>query len=88
MALDFLHERMPKVKCLRPEGGYMLWMDLRDYGLSDEEIHRRIYHQAQVILEDGTAFDPDQGQGFQRVCIPAPRGRVLEALERIAKVLS
>ena len=88
VALDFLHERMPKVKCLRPEGGYMLWMDLRDYGLSDEEIHRRIYHQAQVILEDGTAFDPDQGQGFQRVCIPAPRGRVLEALERIAKVLS
>lgn len=86
-ALAFLHQRMPRVKCLRPEGGYMLWMDLRAYGLSDKELHRRIYHRAQVILEDGAAFDPDLGQGFQRACIPAPRSRVLEALERIAKVL-
>ena len=86
-ALAFLRERMPRVKCRRPEGGYMLWMDMSAYGLSDEELHRRIYGRAQVILEDGTAFDPDLGHGFQRACIPAPRCRVLEALERIAKEL-
>lgn len=86
-ALDFLHDRMPKAKCLRPEGGYMLWLDLRDYGLSDEELHHRIYGKAQVILEDGTAFDPKNGHGFQRACIPTQRTRMLQALNRIAEVL-
>ena len=83
--LEFLKEKMPQVKCLRPEGGYMLWMDFSAYGLSAEEIHRRIFHRAQVVLEDGTFFDPDNGQMFQRACLPAPRARVMEAFERIAK---
>lgn len=87
-ALAFLKERLPRVKCRRPEGGYMLWMDLRELGLSDQELHHRIYGRAQVILEDGTSFDPDHGQGFQRACIPTSRTRLMEALERLAKELS
>lgn len=85
-AVDFLKERMPKVRCRKPEGGYMLWMDFSAYGFGDEEIHRRIYEEAQVILEDGTGFDPVYGKGWQRACIPLPRKRLEEALERIAKV--
>ncbi len=84
-AMAFLQERLPKVHCRRPEGGYMLWMDSRDYGLPEEEIHHRIYHNAQVVLEDGVSFCPETGQGFQRACIPMPRARLMEALERIAK---
>lgn len=83
--LDFLRERMPLVKCRRPEGTYILWLDFRGYGLSDAEIHERIYSRANVLLEDGTMFDPDEGQGFQRICVPSPRSLLKEALERIAE---
>lgn len=86
-ALKFIERNMPKAKCLRPEGTYILWIDLRGYGLSDEEIHDRIYHKAKVILEDGAAFDPEGGIGFQRMCIPTSRLHMLEALQRIEQVL-
>jgi len=83
--LNFLKERMPKVKCRRPEGSYVMWMDFRTYGLSPEEIHDRIYKKANVLLEGGLMFDPELGGGFERVCVPSPRSVVKEAFERIAK---
>lgn len=86
-ALEFIQKNMPKAKCRRPEGTYILWIDLRGYGLDDEEIHDRIYNKAKVILEDGTAFDPEGGSGFQRMCIPTSRSHMLEALKRIENVL-
>ena len=83
--LDFLKKRMPKVKCRRPEGTYILWMDFRGYGLSAEEIHDKIYKKANVLLEGGHIFDPDLGAGFERVCLPSPRSILQEAFERVAK---
>lgn len=83
--LNFIKENLPKVKCVKPEGSYVLWMDFRDYGISAEEIRKKIYVNANVILEGGHLFDPDQGQGFERICLSSPRPLIKEAFERIAK---
>ncbi len=83
--LDFLKERMPKVKCARPEGTYILWMDFRGYGLTAEEIRDRIYNRANVILEAGSVFDPEYGDGYERVCLGTRRSLIQEAFERIAR---
>ncbi len=83
--LNFVKEKLPKVKCVRPEGTYVFWMDFRDYGLTAEEIRQKIYVDANVILESGTLFDPDQGEGFERICLSSPRPMIKEAFERIAK---
>lgn len=83
--IDFLGKNMPKVKCVKPEGTYLLWLDFRAYGISAEEIRKRIYNDANVILERGALFDPDQGEGFERICLSSPRPIVKEAFERIAK---
>jgi len=82
--IDFCKESLPKMKCIRPEGSYILWMDFRDYGLSAEEIHKKIYVDANVLLEGGNLFDPDQGDGFERACLPTRRALIKEAFERIA----
>lgn len=82
--LDFLKTRMPKVKCFRPEGTYIMWMDFREYGLTAEEIHKKIYIDANVVLENGAMFDPDLGDGFERICVPARRSLIQEVFERIA----
>lgn len=84
-ALGFMAEHMPKVKCRRPDGTYILWMDFRAYGLTAEEIHKKIYVDANVMLEGGRMFDPDQGNGFERMCVPTRRELLKEAFERIAK---
>ena len=83
--LDFLKNRMPKVKCLRPEGTYVLWMDFSGYGLEASDIHERIYNKANVVLEGGHIFDPDQGDGFERICVPTRRALLEEVMERIAR---
>lgn len=83
-AVDFLHEHMPKVKVIVPEGTYILWMDFSAYGLSDEEIKDRIQNKAAVFYEEGSIFDPDHGQGFVRLCLGTQRALVEKAMTRIA----
>ena len=82
--ISFLKENMPKVKFVRPQGTYIFWMDFRAYGISKEEIRKRIYIDANVILESGLLFDPDQGSGFERICLSSPRPIIQEAFVRIA----
>jgi len=83
-AIDFFAKEMPKMKISRPEGTYVLWMDLTGYGISDEEVHKRIYTDANVILQDGTVHDAQKGQCFQRMCLPCPRSVLMKACRRIA----
>lgn len=83
--LQFIQKNLPGVSVWRPEGTYILWMDFRGTGLSPEEIHDRIYHKANVCLESGEFFDPEQGKGFERICLPSPRPMIQEAFRRIAE---
>ena len=83
--IDFFAKEMPQVKICKPEGTYCLWMDFRALGLSDEEVHKRIYEDANVLLQDGTVHDPVEGQCFQRMCVPCARSVLMEACSRIVK---
>ncbi|MFV0441074.1 MAG: MalY/PatB family protein [Lachnospirales bacterium] len=85
IVIKFLEDKMPKVKCVKPEGTYLLWLDFKDYGITDEEIRKRIYVNANVLLGQGIHYDKDLGEGFERICLSSPRPMVMEALERIAK---
>lgn len=85
-AIGFIKEHLPKVKVRYPEASYMLWLDFSECGLTPEEIHRRIYVEANVLLEDGVLFDAEHCQMFQRVAICSPRSMVKEALTRIARM--
>lgn len=80
----FLKEKMPKVKTSIPDGTYVMWLDFGGYGLTPDEIHDRIYNQANVLLEDGHLFG-EEGSQFQRICTPSPRPLIQEAMTRIAK---
>ncbi len=79
----FLKENMPKVKVVKPEGTYVMWMDFRNYGLSTEEVRKRIYTDANVILESGSIFG-EEGSGYERICVPSPRPLIEKAMKRIA----
>ena len=59
-------------------------MDFRAYGLSDKEVHDRIFVKANVLLQDGTGHDPVEGQCFQRMCLPCARSVLQTACRRIA----
>lgn len=79
---DFVADCMPKVKLRPPEGTYTLWLDFSGYKISPDEVHHRIYNQANVLLEDGVKFG-EEGLAFQRICVPSPRSMIQEAMRRI-----
>lgn len=82
-ALSFLQEKLPKVKCRRPEGTYLLWMDFSAYGTS-EEVYRRLCVGANVMLDKGIKYGED---GFMRICLPMPRSVLKEIFRRVYQEL-
>ena len=84
-SIEYLKEKLPKVRVWKPEGTYMLWLDFTAYGLSGAEVHERIYNKANVMLQDGNGHDPEEGECFQRMCIACPRSMIKEAIDRMSK---
>lgn len=87
-AMDFFKEKMPWVKTYIPQATYCIWVDFSESGLSGDEIHDRIYNKANVYSQDGAVHDPEEGEHFQRFCVPCARSVLKEALERIAEVFT
>lgn len=78
----FLSEKLPKVKMTELEGTYLVWLDFRAYGLTDEELNRRIIYEAGLWLDAGNIFGKS-GEGFERINIACPRVILAEALKRL-----
>lgn len=79
---DYLEHEMPKVKMREPEGTFLCWLDFTDYGLTDEELMRKINVEAGVVCVPGGWFGPG-GEHHLRLNIGCQK-RVLEkALQRI-----
>ncbi|MBQ2744460.1 MAG: pyridoxal phosphate-dependent aminotransferase [Lachnospiraceae bacterium] len=82
----YLKEKLPKVKMTELEGTYLVWLDFRDYGLSDIELNRMIIHKAGLWLDRGSLFGK-AGEGYQRINIACPRSILTEALDKLVSVL-
>lgn len=78
--------KLHKVTLYKPEGTYLAWMDFSAYGLDDEELDRKLIHEAKVGLNSGSAFGAN-GRCFRRINLACPRAYVEEAVERMARVL-
>ncbi|MDO4505455.1 MAG: MalY/PatB family protein [Spirochaetales bacterium] len=83
-AEKYIGEYCPKIKVIKPEGSYLLWLDFSGLDLTDAEINRRILQEAKVWLDNGTMFGAE-GEKFQRINCATPRKILKVALERICK---
>ena len=85
MMKQLLTERLPEAKFSIAQGTYLAWVDLSGYGLSEQELKRKI-SQAGVFVQFGEDF-VDNGACFMRVNLASPRSVVREGLERICRAL-
>lgn len=79
---SYLAEHLPEIKAIPAEGTYLLWLDCRAMNLTDAELKHFFIHQAGVGLNPGVQFG-QEGSGFMRLNIGAPRQTVLRVLEKI-----
>lgn len=86
-AIDQIRKRCSGIEPIEPEGTYLLWLDCRKLGLSDEELKRFFVEKARVGLMSGIVYG-EGGSGYMRMNIGTPRARVSEAIERMAAVMN
>lgn len=85
LLLDELSET--KIKVIPPEATYMVWLDFRNTGLSDDEIKHKLIHEAKIGLSHGPLFGAG-GEGFQRINLATPVSIVEEALEALKRTFN
>ncbi len=78
----FLAENIPGIRLVEPEGTYLIWLDCSGLGLTDQELNRKVVHEAGLWLDAGNIFGKD-GEQFERVNIACPRKILEEAMERL-----
>lgn len=83
----YLQEHLPRVKMTKLEGTYLVWLDFRNYGLTDKELDEKILNQAGLWLDSGAVFGKC-GEGFQRINIACPRKTLQQALDRLIDVFA
>lgn len=81
---DFLSKEVPRIKFLKPEGTYLIWLDFSDYGLSHSELFEKLEKEAGLILNDGLTFGRE-GKLHARLNAAAPRSIIVEACHRLAE---
>jgi len=84
---QFIQNKIPRVKFIKPEGTYLVWLDFRDLRMNNMELRNLIRKKAKLGLEDGFTFGPG-GEGFQRMNIACPRSVLHEALERLESAIN
>ncbi|MED4204689.1 PatB family C-S lyase [Neobacillus mesonae] len=80
--LNFLQENLPEITCIDSEGTYLLWLDCRKLGLSDQELRASLLQKGRLALEPGTKYGLG-GEGFVRMNIACPKEHVIEGLNRL-----
>ncbi len=84
---EFIAAHMPQVKVDKPEATYLMWLDMRSLGLSQEELNRLMIDKAGVGLSDGTGFG-QAGTGYMRLNFAIPRRYLTQALEQMERAIN
>ena len=78
---------MPDIDVVEPEGTYLIWLDCRKLGLSDDDIQLKLVKKGKLGLEPGPKYGPG-GEGFVRMNIACPHDILMDGLHRLKTAFS
>jgi cystathionine beta-lyase len=84
-AINYINENLPKIKVKKPEATYLLWLDFREYNLTDKEITDKLIEAGGVAINMGGPF---LGAGFGRLNVACPKYMLVEGLERLKEKMN
>ena len=83
---DVVYERLagvPGLKCLLPEAGMFMMIDIRGTGLDTQAFTWQLFEAQKVSVLDASAFG-ETAHGYVRLGFVVEEPRLVEACERIA----
>jgi len=85
--IKYFKEKIPKIKVIKPEGTYLVWLDYRQLGFNAKDLNEFMLKKAKVALDDGYWFGKE-GEGFMRINIACSRSFLGEGLKRIERAVN
>ena len=76
-----------KIKVMKPQGTYLIWLDFSAYDISDEELRKLLRDEAKVILNRGLDFG-EEGVLHARLNVAMPTSVLEEVCQRIITTFS
>lgn len=73
----------PKIKVVRPQASYLVWLDCRELGMTQAQLNDFFVEKAHLALNDGAMFG-EEGVGFMRLNIASPRSVIEQAMKQLA----
>ena len=76
-----------KIKVMKPQGTYLIWLDFSAYDINDDELRRLLRDEAKVILNRGLDFG-EEGALHARLNVAMPTSVLEEVCQRIIATFS
>lgn len=83
---EFMAEHFPEVMVYPLEGTYLLWLDLRELGMTHKELERLMKEDARLYLDEGYMFGMT-GRGFERINLACSRVTIERSMERFRQAM-
>ncbi|MDO4623524.1 MAG: MalY/PatB family protein [Eubacteriales bacterium] len=83
---EYLEEHLPMLRMTEPEGTYLVWVDFRALGLTEEQLEDLVVNKANLWLDAGAIFG-SVGEGFERFNVACPRETLKQALDQLAEAV-
>jgi len=83
--MDFFAEKMPDAGVTKPEGTFLMWLDLNCLGLTCRQLSEILAREYKIALSKGVTYGK-QAEGFMRLNIGCPRSMLEKGLTLIGEL--
>lgn len=86
LILQYCRQHLPGIVAVKPQAGFLLWLDCTGLGLEHEQVVDLFVNRARLALNEGSMFGP-AGRCHMRLNVGTPRAVIQQALERLHAAL-
>jgi cysteine-S-conjugate beta-lyase len=83
----FIASEIPQISMCEPESTFLLWLDMRRLGLSDDALQEMMLKKAKLACDPGPHFGLG-GNGFMRMNYALPRSVLFKALGQLKDAIN
>lgn len=85
---EYLEKRIPKIKMIKPEASFLIFLDCSELGFSHpDDLHRFFIEKAGLYLDRGITFGTG-GEQYMRLNVGESRSIIEEAMKRLEKAVN
>ena len=83
----FMKDNIPAIKVMIPQASFLVWLDCRELGLSQDELKDLFVNKAGLALNDGNMFGKE-GMGYMRLNVGTSRDVLTKAMESLREAIN